>query len=120
MKIYGMVAMLTILGSNWVHAAGAFWQADINKIVTDTNTGLCAVWVIPGPQDNGLVNCDTRWINFDCSGDFQSKSQGITSFNLAQLAFVTSRPISVYVNDTNRIDVGTTQYCYAEQVQVNP
>ena len=120
LKLSAMAFIAISVTSSISHAGTAFYEATIRKIVTTSSTGLCAAWVQPGPVDQGLEDCNNRWINFDCSGDFGSKSAGSNSFNLVQLAFVTSRPISINVSDLSLVDVGTTQYCLADQVQVTP
>lgn len=104
-------------------AAEAFWSAAITKIVVKPETGFCAAWVTPGPSanpQNPLANCDDRWVNFDCTGDFGSKSAGTSAFSVVQLAAVSGNPISIFVNDQKVVDVGTTSYCLVEQVQYNP
>lgn len=100
--------------------ASAFYTASINKLVTDTQTGLCAAWVIPGPSEQGLTECSDRWVSFDCKGDFGAKSYGQASYNMAQLALVSDRSIDISVTDTRQVQAGNTTYCLARQVQVKP
>ena len=115
------VAVLMVV-SNSVQAENrAFWSATIEKLTFDARTGTCAVWVSPGPADRGLAACDNRWVSFDCAGDFGSKSDGTAAFSVAQLAFVTGRPLSIQVTDARRVAINSTvEYCSALQVQVDP
>ena len=117
---------ITVLGgigwfiSQSAWGASAFYTATINKIVTDTQTGLCAAWIIPGPSEEGLTQCSDRWVSFDCKGDFGAKSYGAASFSMAQLALVSDRTVDISVTDTRQLEAGNTIYCLARQVQIKP
>lgn len=118
-----VLSMLAIGQTSVSFGAEAFWQAAITKIVVKPETGFCAAWMTPGPQNNPqnpLASCDDRWVNFDCTGDFGSKSAGTSAFSIVQLAAVSGKPISILVTDQKVVDVGTTTYCLATQVQYNP
>ncbi len=111
---------LLIISAQSALGASAFYTATINKLVTDTQTGLCAAWLIPGPFDEGLAECSDRWVSFDCKGDFGAKSYGQASYSMAQLALVSGRTVDISVTDTRQIVAGSTTYCLARQVQVKP
>ena len=114
------VAAISMSQTLQAQVSSELYTASIRKLVTNSESGLCAAWVNPGPQDEGLANCNNRWVNFDCTGDFGSKQAGSTSFGMVQLAFVTGRSITINVTDGSRLDVGSTQYCLANQVQLSP
>lgn len=127
MKTHRRNKVLTALASSAIIllaepalAASAFYTATINKLVTDTTTGLCAAWVIPGPSEEGLSECSDRWVSFDCAGDFGSKAFGMSSYSMAQLALVSGRTMDISVTDTRQIQAGSTTYCLAKQVQIKP
>ena len=83
-------------------------------VVANDDWGGCAAQLDISLVDEGLANCDDKWVTFSCSGDHASKSSAIRMFDQAQMAFALDRQVQVFVDDTkthngfcfvNRIDV---------------
>ena len=83
-------------------------------VVADDRWGGCAAQLDTSLVDEGLANCNDKWITFSCSGDHTGKSSAMRMFDQAQMAFALGRQVRVYVDDSkthngfcfvNRIDV---------------
>lgn len=83
-------------------------------VVANDDWGGCAAQLDVSLVDEGLANCNDKWVTFSCSGDHASKSSAMRMFDQAQMAFALDRQVRVYVDDTkthngfcfvNRIDV---------------
>ena len=67
------------------------------------------------PSDEGLTcPVDKRWVTFSCSGTHTSKANAMRMLDAAQLAFVTGRPVQVWVNDAKTHN----GYCFVERIDV--
>lgn len=83
-------------------------------VVANDDWGGCAAQVEASLVDEGLANCNDKWVTFSCSGDHASKSSAMRMFDQAQMAFALDRRVRIYVDDSkthngfcfvNRIDV---------------
>jgi hypothetical protein len=74
---------------------------------SDGGFGGCMAYVTEAPVG---VNGGTApacgsfpgWISFSCTGDFNTKSEGQSAFDLANLALVTGNTLQYYVTDTQK------------------
>lgn len=83
--------------------------------VADDRWGGCAVQLDASLVDEGLANCDDRWVTFSCSGDHvSSKSNAMRMFDQAQMAFALGRQVRVYVDDTKTHN----GFCFVDRIDV--
>ena len=98
-------------------AAVQTFQATVTRTlsVADDRFGGCMVALSVAPSDHGL-DCPAgkKWVTFSCNGTHTAKSSATRMLDAAQLAFVTGRPVQVWVDDA-RTHNG---YCFVERIDV--
>ena len=98
-------------------AAVQSFEATVTRTLSaaDGNFGGCMVALSEAPSDHGL-NCpaDKQWVTFSCSGTHASKASAMRMLDSAQLAFVTGRPVRVWVDDS-RTHNG---FCFVTRIDV--
>ena len=98
-------------------AAVQSFEATVTRTLSaaDGNFGGCMVALSEAPSDHGL-NCpaDRHWVTFSCSGTHASKAGAMRMLDSAQLAFVTGRPVRVWVDDS-RTHNG---FCFVTRIDV--
>ncbi len=82
--------------------------------VANDDWGGCAAQVEASLVDEGLTNCNDRWVTFSCSGDHASKSNAVRMFDQAQMAFALDRQVRIYVDDTK----SHNGFCFANRIDV--
>ena len=99
-----------------VQATTATIETRIERVMTeaDGRFGGCMAALAESPSTSGL-NCPAgRWVTFSCTGEHTDKSSAMRMFDAAQLAFVTERPIRIWVDDTRKHG----GHCFAWRLQV--
>lgn len=82
--------------------------------------GGCAAWLDPDPKLAlyPQASCQSRWVTFDCEGQFtqvsSSKSSSAINYSNAQLAFVTGKTAFIEIFP----DLSDDGFCYARRVDV--
>ena len=83
--------------------------------VADDRWGGCAAQLDVSLVDEGLANCNDKWVTFSCSGDHaSSKSNAMRMFDQAQMAFALDRQVRVYVDDTKTHN----GFCFVDRIDV--
>ncbi|MDE0191724.1 MAG: hypothetical protein OXQ90_10245 [Gammaproteobacteria bacterium] len=83
--------------------------------VADDRWGGCAAQLDVSLVDEGLANCNDKWVTFSCSGDHaSSKSSAMRMFDQAQMAFALGRQVRVYVDDTKTHN----GFCFVDRIDV--
>lgn len=98
-------------------AAVASFQATVTRTLAtaDDSFGGCMVALSVSPSDEGLMcPVDRRWVTLSCSGTHTTKANALRMMDSAQLAFVTGRPVQVWVNDAKKHN----DYCFVERIDV--
>ena len=98
-------------------AAVVGFQATITRtlVTADDNFGGCMVALSVSPSDEGLMcPVDRKWVTLSCSGMHTTKANALRMLDSAQLAFVTGRPVQVWVNDAKTHN----DYCFVERIDV--
>ena len=80
----------------------------------DDEFGGCAAQLSASLADAGLARCNDNWVTFSCVGEHATKSSAMRMLDVAQLAFVTGKRVSVYV-DENRTHNG---FCFVARIDV--
>lgn len=96
-------------------AAVASFQATVTRTLAtaDDSFGGCMVALSVSPSDEGLMcPVDRRWVTLSCSGTHTTKANALRMMDSAQLAFVTGRPVQVWVNDAKEHN----DYCFVERI----
>ena len=98
-------------------AAVQSFEATVTRTLSaaDDNFGGCMVALSEAPSDHGL-NCPAgkSWVTFSCSGTHAGKASAMRMLDSAQLAFVTGRPVRVWVDDS-RTHNG---FCFVTRIDV--
>lgn len=98
-------------------AAVRSFEATVTRTLSaaDDNFGGCMAALSEAPSDHGL-NCpaDKHWVTFSCSGTHAGKASAMRMLDSAQLAFVTGRPVRVWVDDS-RTHNG---FCFVTRIDV--
>lgn len=108
------LAMLSLAPAS---AAVVGFQATITRTLAtaDDNFGGCMVALSVSPSDEGLMcPVDRKWVTLSCSGTHTTKANALRMLDSAQLAFVTGRPVQVWVNDAKTHN----DYCFVERIDV--
>ena len=108
------LAMLPLASAS---AAVASFQATVTRTLATAgdNFGGCMVALSVPPSDEGLAcPVDKNWVTFSCSGTHTTKANALRMLDAAQLAFVTARPVRVWVNDAKTHN----GYCFVERIDV--
>jgi len=96
------------------NAGVATWKTTVTDVMVDsTEYGGCMAKLSSGPADNGLPTCNNNWVSMDCFANFYSKSDSANKLSVAQLGYVTGKPVRLRVRDTytyNRF------YCVVERM----
>ena len=95
----------------------ASFQATVTRTLATAgdNFGGCMVALSVAPSDEGLAcPVDKNWVTFSCSGTHTTKANALRMLDAAQLAFVTARPVRVWVNDAKTHN----GYCFVERIDV--
>lgn len=98
-------------------AAVVGFQATVTRTLAtaDDNFGGCMVALSVSPSDEGLMcPVDRKWVTLSCSGTHTTKANALRMLDSAQLAFVTGRPVQVWVNDAKTHN----DYCFVERIDV--
>lgn len=105
-----LIASLSVevmAGSQWV-------SGKVDKIyIQDKFYGGCVVHVDNWTSTS--LSCPTGWFSLDCHGDFNSKSEAVRMYDLAQLSYATSTTLQANVTDSKKHN----GYCVATGVQLN-
>ena len=77
--------------------------------------GGCMAALDVAPSDSGL-HCPVggKWVTFSCTGEHAAKADALRMFDSAQLAFVTERPVRVWVDDTRKHN----GHCFVSRIDV--
>ena len=106
--------MLPLVSST---AAVQTFQANVTRTLTvaDDRYGGCMVALSESPADHGL-DCPAgkSWVTLSCNGTHTSKSNSMRMLDAAQLAFVTGRPVQVWVDDSKTHN----GYCFVTRIDV--
>lgn len=98
-------------------AAVQSFEATVTRTLSasDDNFGGCMVALSEAPSDHGLsCPADKHWVTFSCSGTHASKASAMRMLDSAQMAFVTGRPVRVWVDDS-RTHNG---FCFVTRIDV--
>ena len=92
----------------------------LNTTVTSTLSdiskfGGCMAYLQDRPDGVGL-DCPGKFVTFSCTGDFAGKDAAKRNFEMAQIAYLTSRKVRVYVDDTKKHN----GYCLASRIDLLP
>ena len=97
-----------------VQAETAKLTATVEKtLVIDSSFGSCMASVNPLPG-SVLAGCNSSWVTFSCTGDFNSKAVGQQKMQVAQLAQITGGTIDFYLDNTRK----HSGYCFAWRVDL--
>ena len=81
----------------------------------DGTFGGCMALLTVSPVTEGLeCGRSSRWVTFDCAGEYVSKSSAARMFDAAQMALMTERPVMVVVDDARQHG----GFCLAERIDV--
>lgn len=108
------ISMLPLASAS---ATVASFQATVTRTLAtgDDSFGGCMVALSVSPSDEGLMcPVDRRWVTLSCSGTHTTKANALRMMDSAQLAFVTGRPVQVWVNDAKKHN----DYCFVERIDV--
>ena len=93
--------------------------ATITRTLAEANDqfGGCAALLSVAPSSAGL-NCANSWVTFDCAGKHIAKSSAMRMLDSAQLAFMTGRRVTVWVDDDPEKQQGNM--CSVTRIDVLP
>ena len=113
-----LVFLVVMLGIANVQADTVFYKTEILRTSQSPGAnGGCLARLEIGPATQGLLDCNDKFVSFDCDGGFGSKSEGQALFNAAQASmFVSTGDPSILVTDSHKY--GTI--CVAKQIDVRP
>ena len=112
-----LIFAVSMLSPASASAAVASFQATVTRTLATAGDsfGGCMVALSVSPSDEGLAcPVDKKWVTFSCSGTHATKANALRMLDAAQLAFVTARPVRVWVNDAKTHN----GYCFVERIDV--
>lgn len=63
---------------------------------------------------------DDPWVTFSCIGEHATKSEAMRMLDSAQMAFVTGRPVRVFIDDQRKHGDSQNQFCFVHRIDVLP
>ena len=110
------LGLVAALSATCASATTATWFATITGfIIDDSDFGGCMIGVSPDPSaQSGIGDCPATWLSLDCAGNFNTKSQGQSKLNQAQLAYVLGKQVRVRANNQKKAN----GYCVGERVDL--
>lgn len=122
MRILILITLsVCVSGSQFVFATEAYDDFTVTGFVAHSGlesdgsvvSGGCAIRVTPSPR-TVISSCGNNWITFSCSGDHNSRSEGVNKYTLAQLAFVTGDQLRIGITDLQ----SHSGFCFGQWVQI--
>ncbi len=106
--------LLVALASPAAGAATATFSAQVKRVIVDAaHYGGCMAELSISPQTK-LATCGTKFVTFSCTGTFTDAVRAYRMLDQAQLALVTTKTVSVTINDANKHN----GYCFAQRIDV--
>ena len=99
-------------------AEGKLERVNVARVLAtdESQYGGCMALISESPYEHGLDCPVGRWVTFDCAGEYVSKADASRMFDLAQMAFFTSRQVTLTVTDEMKHD----RRCMAKRIDVLP
>ena len=102
---------------------GGWWYGDITRVIVETRKdasgatlyGQCAAKLSPRPN-TVVPSCSNDFVSFSCSGDHNTKAEGQAKFDQANLAYVTGRKASIYIDGTR---THNQDFCFGQGIWVD-
>ena len=76
--------------------------------------GGCAAGLSASLADAGFSRCNDNWVTFSCVGEHATKSSAMRMLDVAQLAFVTGKRVSVYIDESKTHN----GFCFVSRIDV--
>ena len=114
MKQIAMACVAVFFAGQALGAEVGFYDVAITRIINDSEYyGGCLVKTVPGPE-TVAPTCDSTYLTFSCTGDYNTKSEGKSKYDTALAAMALQQGVYLLIDDTKKHN----GYCWARRVDL--